>query len=310
MKQLISPEGAVLGLMVLIAPPGPAAAQVASPTAATRPAVCDTAGVRTGLATVASYDRPFTSADPVGVRPRHAVLGPAGAPAAGTVARGRRVRKDARGDRVGKDRRPVAARKDSAAWCPQLATTPGAGAGVGEVTGEMPVLPNTGSAPGEVLPLPQLPGSVARRGTRFFLPPLLGGALLGGSAIALANRPRGGTAETPRGPVTPLVPVPPTPPPPTTPPTTPTPTTPTVPAAPTPTPPPAPGGPVPPTAPPSSTTPTPGVPATPTTPLVPTPPADPVVPTATVPEPATVVLLATGLAGLGAARRRRRRASR
>lgn len=307
-QQRVSSHGVLLACLALgvavVLPATRASAQgtrAAAPPVATTQAACDPSAPQAGRAMAAAYNHPFTRAAPSGARARHAVLGPDGPPTGGAGARRQRVRKDG-GEVVAKDRRPVVARADSTLWCPQLAATPRFGGG--ETTGEVPALPTMASAPGEVLPSPQLPGSVARRGPRFFLPPLLGGALLGGSAIALANRPRGGTTATPLIPVTPVVPLPPTTP------ATPVPTTPppTGPTSPPPT-----AGPTTPAGPTSPTTPTPGAPTTPptpTTPLAPSAPESPTVPTATVPEPATVALVAAGLTVLGAVRERRRRAMR
>jgi hypothetical protein len=278
---------ATVGTVALVGSATLAGAQAAQTrvAAAAAPA-CDTAGARTALAAMATYDRPFTTAGGSTVRARHAVAGSGAASTRKTSSRARlapgsRVRAQADGEVVSKDRIPV--RKDSSAWCPQVAATPEQP--VFEVPTPFPRLTPTDSAPGEVVP--NLGVSVARRG-RFFLPPLLGGALLGGSAIALANRPRSGPEEAPFVPVTPTLPGTPL-----VPPTTPT----------------APGTPATPTSP-APTSPTTVVPPTPTTPVVPATPDTPVAPTETVPEPATVVLLAGGLAALGAAGRRRRRAAR
>ncbi len=275
---------------------------------------CDTVRARARFAAF-GYGRPFTrdsaGADVVdgevagrGVagRRRHAVL--AGTGGAAVPARGRRVAEVGGGRiAVAKDRPGVRVRKESAARlpvrkdgartaaCPPLVALAGGGGSGAEVA----PAPVAESAAGEVLPASPLPGSLARpRGGWLSVPPIFGGLLLGGAAVALGNRPGDRPGNQPSTPaLAPEMPVAPgkpaTPGTPGTPGTPTAPGTPATPATPgTPASPPVVGGPpapdVPPAGPPGVTPP--GVPAT------------------VAPEPSSFALVALG--GLAVAARRRR----
>lgn|GEM_PF-3093450 len=194
------------------------------------------------------------------------------------------------GVRVRKDR-VAAAPADSAErlFCPQVAALPFGGAGATPYeAGE----PGTfESAPGEVVPQPPLPGA---RGGWFTLPRVLGGVILGGTAIALGNQ-GGGSGGT----STPIANAPGTPggtnaPPPIGGGAGPTP------PGDTPNPGPGPTPPTPPVVGPTAMPDTPGPQAGP-----PAPP--PGVGAVVAPEPSTFALLAAGVAAAGAVARRRRR---
>jgi hypothetical protein len=128
----------------------------------------------------------------------------------GGARRDGRVRKDARslaaGERVAKDRGDrLAVRKDRA-FCPVLSAVGG------EVGPVQPVFdtPQANVATGEVAERLPLPGALA--GPRgFFVPPLIGGIILGGGAIAVANRPRAGTPSDTLAVLPPVVQPPPPP---------------------------------------------------------------------------------------------------
>jgi hypothetical protein len=133
----------------------------------------------------------------------------------------------------------------------------------------------TEAATGEVLPASPLPGSVVRpRGGWLSAPPILGGLLLGGAAVALGNRPRNAAPPTAVAPLTPGTP-------------------------------PGPAAPLAPGAPASPGAASPAGPAAPESPAA--PPAPPDVAATVAPEPSTLALVALGGAALAAGRRRRRR---
>lgn len=242
----------------------------------------------------------------VGGHRRHEVLAPRAAAAVPTRARGRatggRLAGGAPGRAVVKDRPDVAVRKDGTggapvrkdegertAFCPQLTAMLSGGGGTPTPDAGYTA---TDNAPGDVVPSSPLPGSLVHpRGGWFNVPSVLGGLLLGGTAIALGH---GSGHDTPGALVTPTTPTAPT-----------TPTTPASPPPPTaPTTPTAPAQPAPPVTPTDPAPVTPGI-------FVPEPPAEPpaeppVAPTVT-PEPASIAMVAMGVGVLAVGRRRRRR---
>ncbi len=276
----LSPRGLAAAAALACAVARPLQAQVG----------CDTAHTRAQFAALGS-DRPFTgdSADGEVVGPRrHAVLaGSSGAAAPSGAARARRAGPLRAGRvAVAKDRAAIRVQKDSAAgrllvrkdapktaFCPQVAALPGGGSGVPAAEGAPQFVTET--AAGEVLPASPLPGSVVRpRGGWLSAPPVLGGLLLGGAAVALGNRPRNAAPPLVAAPLAPGTP-------------------------------PSPAAPLAPGAPASPGAPTPAGPPAPESPAVlPTPPE---VAATVAPEPSTLALVALGGAALAAGRRRRRR---
>jgi hypothetical protein len=289
-ERRLSPRGLAAAAALACAVARPLQAQVG----------CDTAHTRAQFAALGS-DRPFTGdsagGEVVGPR-RHAVLARAsGAAAPAGRARGRRagpprggrvagrvaVTKDHAAIRVQKDSAagPLLVRKDApkTALCPQVAALPGGGSGVPAADAAPQFV--TEAATGEVLPASPLPGSVVRpRGGWLSAPPILGGLLLGGAAVALGNRPRNAAPPLVAAPITPGAP--------------PSPAAPLAPAAPlTPGAPASPGAPSP-AGPPAAESPA-------------APPAPPGAAATVAPEPSTLALVALGGAALAARRRRRRR---
>ena len=305
-KRRFSPSMLASGALLAGVATAPLGAQVA----------CDTLQTGTRFAALGD-DRPFThdsaGGDVLGRR-RHAVFAPGTGVVGGNTApmgaaRGSRVRKDGTPDprlAVRKDRSGMPVRKDSVPggvvqrdssqrpFCPQL-TVLGGGGGTLVPDGAMQVATET--APGDVVPPSRLPGA---RGGWFSLPRVLGGLLLGGTAVALGGGSDGDTPAlvTPLVPTTPIAPTPPG-----TPTTPSTPTTPATPGTPT-----TPGtSPTPDTPTPPSTPLVPVTPGTPTPPGTPTTPTTPITPTDVVPEPTSLALVALGGVGVAAGARRRRR---